>query len=160
MENEKLNFEQFLEAVDTSHKSFIQDLHNYLINNSFKVTVEEKKSGFLASFKHAKLKKSIVNLLFRKKGMLVRIYGENANKYLDFLNTLPNEMMQTIANATICKRLVHNTCSPKCSGYDFTIGSERFQKCRYSCFEFLVTNENNPYIKSFIENETKERATV
>ena len=26
-----------------------------------------------------KLKKSIVNLLFRKAGLLVRIYGENAN---------------------------------------------------------------------------------
>jgi hypothetical protein len=160
MAHEKLNFEQLLEAVDVNYQAFIQDLHNYLMDNGCKVTVEEKKSGFFASYKHGKPKKSIVNLLFRKKALFVRIYGENAGKYLDFLNTLPEEMVRSIENASVCKRLVHNTCSPTCSGYDVTIGSERFQKCRYGGFEFLVTNESNPYIKSFVENETKERVAV
>ena len=157
MAKEKYSFEQFLETVDENNQTFIQNLHDYLTDNGCKVTFEVKKSGFFASYKHVKSKKSMVNLLFRKKGLLVRIYGENTGKYLDFLSTLPVEMMQSIENAAICKRLVDNTCSPKCSGYDFTIGDARFQKCRYSCFEFRVTDENNPYIKSFIENETKGR---
>ena len=92
--------------------------------------------------------------------MLVRIYGEYANKYPDFLDTMPEGMAQSIKNAGECKRLVHNTCSPKCTGYDFMMGNERFQKCRYNCFEFLVTDENNPFIKSFIENELKERTAA
>jgi hypothetical protein len=158
MTQEKPGFEQFLKAIDEGSQSFIQDLHNYLTSNDCKVTVEEKKSGLFASYKHVKSKKVIANLLFRKIGPLVRIYGENANKYLDFLNTLPQEMVQAIGSAAICKRLVHNTCSLKCSGYDVTIGGERFQKCRYSGFEFPVTKGNNPFIKSFVENELKQRA--
>jgi hypothetical protein len=153
----KINFEQFLEATDTSCQSFVQDLHNYLLNNGCKVTFEEKKSGLLASYKHAKSKKAIVNLLFRKQGMFIRIYGENAYQYLDFLNALPEEMVQSIANATVCKRLVYNECSPKCGGYDIIIHDERHQKCRYSGFLFLITDTNRPFIKSFVENETTER---
>jgi len=157
MTQEKPDFEQFLEGVDTKHQSFIQSLHKYLLNNGCKVTVEEKKSGFFASYKHSKSKKSIVNLLFRKEGLLIRVYGENANKYLDFLDTLPQEMVQSIESAPICKRLVHNTCSPKCLGYDVKIKGKHFQKCRYGGFEFPVTKKNNPFIKTFIENETSER---
>ena len=160
MTHKKLSFEQFLEAVDTNCHDFVWDLHGYLFDNGYRATFEEKKTGLLGSYKHAKTKKSVINMLHKERGLLVRIYGENASKYLDFLNTLPEEMVQSIASASICKRLVHNTCSPKCSGYDVTIRNERFQKCRYSGFEFLVTEVSIPYIKSFVENEIKERATV
>jgi hypothetical protein len=157
MIQEKVNFEQFLDAVDSDNKPFVQDLHSYLLDNGCKVIFEEKKSGFLASYKFGKPQRAIANMLFRKKGMLTRIYGERIGGYPDFLNALPTEMIQSIESAGICKRLVHNTCSPKCIGYDFTIGNEQFQKCRYSCFEFLMTGESKPYIKSFIEYELKER---
>ena len=160
MAQEKLSFEQFLEAVDSGSKVFTLDLHNYLLDNGCKATFEEKKTGLLGSYKHTKSKKTVINILVKKRGLLVRIYGENANKYLDFLNTLPEEMVQSIAGASECKRLVYNTCSPKCSGYDVTIRSERFQKCRYSGFEFLVTDVSDRYIKTFVENEMKERKAV
>ena len=162
MAKEKFSIEQFLAVVDASYKPFVQDLHNYLIDGGCKATVEEKKSGFFASYKHTKSKKSIVNLLFRKAGLFVRIYGENASKYLDFLNTLPGEMVQSIEESTACKKLIDpDSCSPTCpTGYDFTIGSKHFKVCRYSGFVFLVTNKSNPYIKSFVENEMKERMAV
>jgi hypothetical protein len=150
MAQAKISFEQFLEAVDTGNKPFVEDLHSYMLNHGCKVTFEEKKSGFLASYKYGKPQKAILNFVFRKNGMLARIYGERISGYPDFLNTLPPEMVKSIENAGICKRLVHNTCSPKCMGYDFTIGKEHFQKCRYCCFEFLMTGESNPYIKSFV----------
>jgi len=156
----KINFDQFLEAVDTNYQPFVQNLHNYLQENACKVTFEEKKNGFLASYKYGKPPRAVANFLFRKNGMLVRIYGENIGGYADFLNNLPAEMVQSIENGGDCKRLVHNTCSPKCAGYDFTIRNQHFQKCRYSCFELLVTNENNPYIQSFIENEINERVLI
>ena len=160
MAQEKITFEQFLEAVEANNKAFIQDLHDYLTTNGCKVTIEEKKSGFLASYKHTKLKKSIANLLFRKHGMLVRIYGENASEFPDFMDTLPVGMVQSIEKAGECRRLVHNTCSPKCTGYDFMMGDKRFQLCRYNAFEFLVENENSPYIKAFIENELRGRGVL
>jgi len=160
MATEKISFEQFLEAVDPNYQKFAQDLHDYLLDNSCKVVIEEKKSGYLASYKYGKPPRAMVNFLFRKAGMLVRIYGENISEYRDFLNTLPPEMVQSIDNAGECKRLVNNTCSPKCTGYDFTIGDAHFQKCRYNCFEFLVTNDSIPFIKSFVESEINARLAV
>ena len=153
----KISFESFLETVEENHRTFVQNLHDFFLAKDCKVTIEEKKSGFLASYKYGKPPKAVANFLFRKSGMLVRFYGENVGKYGDFLNTLPDEMIQSIAKAGICKRLVNNTCSLKCSGYDFTIGDEHFQKCRYSCFEFLITEENKPYIRDFAECEINER---
>jgi len=157
MAQDKITFEQFIEAVDAENKPFVQDLHNYLLENGCKVMFEEKKSGYLASYKYGKPPKAVLNFVFRKIGMLTRIYGERINGYPDFLNTLPKEMVESIEKAGICKRLVHNTCSPKCTGYDFMIGDAHFQKCRYNCFEFLMTGESNPYIKAFVEHELKER---
>jgi len=160
MTQEKVCFEQFLAATEADRRPFIQDLHNYLLDNGCKVTIEEKKSGLFASYKFGKPQRAMANLFFRNKGMFARIYGENIGKYPDFLNTLPAEMVQSIDGAGICKRLVNNTCSPKCTGYDFIIRGKHFQKCRYNCFEFLVAGENKPYIKSFIEHELTKREVV
>ena len=157
---EKITFEQFLDAVEVEHQPYVEDLHGYLLISGCKVIFEEKKSGYLASFKCGKPLRTIANFVFRKNGMLVRIYGEHIGEYGDFLNTLPNEMIKSIESATLCKQLDHGGCSSKCRGYDFTIGSERFQKCRYNCFEFLVTSESGGYIKLFLENELRERAVV
>ena len=158
MTKEKISFEQFVEAVEADYQPFINDLHNCLSDSGCKVSAEARKSGPFASYKRGKPPKSVVNLLLRKKGLFVRIYGENANRYLDFLNALPAYMARSIENASECKRLVNNNCSPYCSGYDFTIGQERFQKCKYGCFEFLVSDESSHYIKSFIEHEVRERS--
>ena len=160
MAKEKISFEQFMETVDLENKPFVQNLHDYLLGSGCKVTFEEKKSGFLASYKIGKPQRALLNFIFRKNGMLTRIYGERISGYPDFLNSLPAEMVKSIHDSGICKRLVYNTCNPKCTGYDFRIGGEHYQKCRYNCFEFLMTDESKPYIKSFIEHELKERTTV
>jgi hypothetical protein len=75
------------------------------------------------------------------------------------MNTLPEEMIKAIGKSSVCKRMIDpNTCNSRCTmGYDFIIGSKRFQKCKNSSFMFLISDENNPYIKSFIENEVTER---
>ena len=155
---EKITIEQFLEAVEAEQRPFVSELHSYLLENGCKVTFEEKKSGYLASYKRGKPIRALANFVFRKEGMLVRIYGEHVGGYGGFLNTLPAEMVKSIESATLCKQLDHGGCSSKCRGYDFTIGDERFQKCRYDCFEFLVTGESSAKIKTFLENEIRERA--
>ena len=160
MAKDEVSFEQFLTAVEHPYQGFISDLHNYLVDNDYKVKIELKSSGFFASYKHSKTKKSILNLLFRKKGLIARVYGENANKYLEFMDTLPEEMVKSIEKALVCKRLINpNDCNPKCSmGYDFSVNGSRFQKCKNSCFMFDINNKNNLYIMSFIENEIKARS--
>ena len=158
MAQDKITFAQFIEAVDVDNQSFVEDLHKYLLDNGCKVAFEEKKSGYLASYKYGKPPKALLNFVFRKQGMLSRIYGERTSGYPDFLNTLPVEVVESIASSGDCKRLVNNTCSPKCTGYDFIIGDERYQKCKYNCFEFLMTEESRPLIQTFVENELTERA--
>ena len=159
MAQAKISFEQFIEAVDIGNKPFVKDLHDYLLDTGCKATFEEKKNGYLASYKYGKPPKAVMNFLFRKKGMLTRIYGERIGNYPDFLNTLPCVMVESVKDASICKRLVLSECNPNCSGYDFIIGNEHYQKCRYSCFEFLLTEESKPYIREFVEHELSERKT-
>jgi hypothetical protein len=154
---EKITFEQFFESVDSDNKPFVQDLHNFLLENACKVAFEEKKSGYLASYKFGKPLKALLNFVFRKEGMLTRIYGERISNYSEFLETLPPEMVTHLNKAGDCKRLVSNGCSPKCIGYDFMIGGEHFQKCRYNCFEFLMTDVSRPFIRAFINHELTER---
>ncbi|MDR2938940.1 MAG: hypothetical protein LBV08_01325 [Clostridiales bacterium] len=160
MAQEKISFEQFIEAADKNNQPFVQDLHNYMLDRGCKAVFEEKKSGYLASYKYGKPPKAVMNFLFRKAGMLARIYGEHIGNYPDFLNTMPSTMVSSVQDAGICKRIVLDKCSPHCRGYDFTINGDHYQKCRYRCFEFLITNESAPYIREFIEHELTERATV
>jgi len=157
MAQTKLSFDDFIQRLNVDDLGFVTDLHEYMLNNGCKATFEEKKTSLLGSYKHTKTKKSVINVLLKKQGLLVRIYGENIAEYRDFLNTLPTEMVQSIENAGACARLVSGGCSPKCSGYDFTINDQHFQKCRYNCFEFLVNGECNPYIRTFVENELNAR---
>jgi len=159
MSTEKIGFEEFIKAVAPTQQPLVQELHDYLLESGCKPTFEEKKLGPFASYKHTKLKKSIANMITRKQSILVRIYAENTGKYPDFINAMPQEMVQAIAGAGDCKRLTHNGCSSKCSGYDFVIGDQRFQKCKYNCFEFLLTDDSNMYIKEFVAREIKERTS-
>lgn len=64
-------------------------------------------------------------------------------------------MKNEIKKASVCKRLINPAdCNPKCvMGYDFLMDNERFQKCRYMAFFPTLSEENNPYIKSFLQHE-------
>ncbi|MCL2446033.1 MAG: hypothetical protein FWD06_04640 [Oscillospiraceae bacterium] len=157
MAAEKITFEEFLQTVDPDNLAFVQNLHNQLLEQNCKAAFEQKKSGPLASYKFGKPPKALMNFVFRKQGMLTRIYGEHIAHYLDFLNTLPPEMVQHFENAGDCGRLVSNTCSTKCMGYDFNVGDAHFQKCRYNCFEFLMTEQSRPFIAQFIKHELAQR---
>lgn len=158
MGKEEIPFNDFMNAVALEYQDFVKSIHEYLLENGCKSTIELKKTGYFVSYTFNKTKKSIVNFVFRKKGLIIRIYGENAYKYLEFLDTLPNEMVSSIKKAPVCKRLINpNDCNSKCSmGYDFVIKDTHFQKCRYNCFMFDINNENNDYIKTFVEHELRE----
>lgn len=153
MANQKLAFEDFILTVDYENREFVHTLHQMLINCGCKIEVKEAKSGYLVSY--LLNKRTILNYVFRKKGLIIRIYANHLGSYLEFLDTLPDGMIKTIREAPLCKRLVTpGTCNSKCAmGYDFLLRGEHFQKCRNSAFMFLLCNENNSFIETFLKNE-------
>jgi len=162
MEKLKYQFEDFLMTVSDDYKDFVITVHEMLLRDNYKIKIESKKNGFLVSYSHPKTKRVIMNFLFRKKGLLIRVYAENCAKYPDVLNSLPERIVDQIAGATVCKKLVNpQDCWEKCvMGYDFYIGGNHYQKCRYDCFQLDVDSESIPFLLELIESENKERRTA
>lgn len=157
-----LQFEDFLSEVQEDYRKSIMKIHEALLEDGYKIKVESKASGIFVSYSHPKTKRSMLNLLSRKKGHFVRIYADNFHQYADLLGRLTDKMEKEIAKAPVCKRLINSDdCNPKCiKGYDFSIGENHYQKCRYSCFQFEINPESIPVIYDFVENERKERLAV
>lgn len=153
MEKKKLGFDDFFAAIDSTNGEFIRNLHQDFIENGCKVEVKEAKSGYLVSYSFNK--KTIANYVFRKKGLIIRIYANHLSEYPELLDTMPDSMAKTVKDAPICKRLVNpEDCNPKCAtGYDFYLHGERYQKCRSNAFMFLVCAENYPFIQAFVKQE-------
>lgn len=158
----EIPFDDFLNEVDPRYQEFVRELHEHLLGSGCKMKIELKSSGHLVSYTHTPSKKVILNFVFRKKGLITRIYGDNVSRYLTLMESLPSGMIQSIAKSPVCKRLLNpDDCNPRCSmGYDFEIHGERYQKCRYNCFMLDVNEENNSWIRSMIEHEIKERTTA
>lgn len=159
MDKNELKYEDFLNDVNPMYVEAVNDINDYLLQNGCKAKIELAKNGYLVSYSHAKSKKVIVNFVFRKNGLIIRIYGDFVGKYIDFMETLPDQMIISIDKSPACKRLIDPTkCNSRCSmGYDFSIKGNRYQKCRYNCFMFEVNEESIPYIKVFLKNEIEKR---
>lgn len=149
-------FHDFLVSVDAENQHFVSELHDELTEAGCKIEVKLAKSGYVASY--SLNRKTVVNYVFRKKGLAARIYANHVAQYMDVLDTLPDGMVQTIQKAPVCKRMADPAaCNQKCSmGYDFILKGERLQKCRSSAFLFFLSEENRPFIKRLLLNEIKE----
>jgi len=160
MSKEKIPFGDFLMDVDPAYLEFVMQLHEYLMENDCEVLIKPAKAGFVVSYSHNKTKKVVANYVFRKKGLIMRIYGDHVEKYMDAINTMPEEMTKAVEKAPVCKRLLDPAkCNSRCPmGYVFTLKDTEYKKCRYSSFMFLMNEENYPYIKTLLEHELKERS--
>lgn len=162
MEKQLFQFEDFLLEVSPEYQAFAVEIHQSLVRDQYKMKIERKANGFLVSYAHPKTRRSLLNFLFRKKGLCVRVYADGLGSYADFVSGLPEKMEMEIAKAATCKRLLNPAdCNPRCvAGYDFMVGPNRYQKCRYSCFQFAVTAESAPILLAFIEKERRERGAA
>lgn len=150
---EEFRLEDYLTDIGPEYADTVIYLHNFLIENGCGAKMKLAKSGHLVSYSDGKTKKVIANFVSRKKGPVIRIYGDYAHKYIDMPDTLTVGMIKSIDKAPACK-----LCNPKCmKGYDFAIRDARYLKCRYSCFMFEINAENSPYIKAILEHEISER---
>lgn len=157
--DKKNNYDEFLSAVNPDYQNWVNQMHEFLLKNGCKEEIKPSKSGYLVTYTDKKTNKALFNYVFRKSGLMIRIYGNYANHYVDFIDELPNGMKKSIEKASACKRLINpNTCNSRCAmGYDFIMNGERQQKCRNSSFMFSINDENNLYIKSFVEHELNKR---
>jgi hypothetical protein len=152
------HIEDYINDISPDYADFILALHQQLTEAGCLLELKQAANGHVVSYR--KDKRIAANFVSRKKGPLIRIYGENVGKYAAFIETLPDNMMKAIAKTPACKRLLNSAeCSSRCPmGYDFTVKDERYQKCRYNCFLFEINADNLPHIKGLLENELRERA--
>ena len=154
MPDKELSFEDFLSNVSPVYQEFVKETHAYLLDNGCKLKLQLAKNGYVVSYSHGKSKRVLHNFVFRKSGLVIRIYGDFVSQYLAFLETLPDAMVKSIAKAPDCK-----LCNEKCAkGYAFSIKGTAYQKCRYNCFLFAVDDGSIPFIKPFLANEVRERS--
>ena len=147
-------FTLFMETVDNRFCSFVIQINEYLTANGCKCDIKLQKSGYVVSYV-LNSKRTLATFISRKTGMKIRIYPEHIGEYQNFLDTLPEKAKKEIKKASVCKRLIHpDDCNPKCiMGYTFILDGEQYQKCRYMAFQLTLSEENNPYIKQFLEKE-------
>ncbi|MFP3153104.1 hypothetical protein LQZ18_01475 [Lachnospiraceae bacterium ZAX-1] len=152
---EDTKFLEFLDTIENHNRAFVRDINQFLLDSNCKCEMKAAKSGVVASYILKETKRTLATFVCRKTGVKLRIYPQNLSKYEGFLNTFPAKMKQEIRKSSVCKRRINpNDCNPKCvTGYDFVMDEEHHQKCRYMAFMPTLTEENNPFIREFLEKE-------
>ncbi len=153
--DEKFNI--FMETVDERYRDFVSQINEYLISCGCKREIKLQKSGYIVSYVFLSDKRTLATFVSRKTGMKLRIYPEHLQRFQSFLDSFPEKAKKEIKKASICKRLVNpDDCNPKCvMGYTFMLDGEKYQKCRYMAFQLVLSEENNPYIRQFLEKEAE-----
>jgi len=140
-------FNDFLVTVELQHQSFAQAIHENLIEKKIKVKIENKASGFFVSYSNPKTKRSLLNFLFRKSGLLVRIYPSNID--VEVPSNITATMKEEIEKAPNCK-----LCSDKCpTGYKYSINGQAYNKCRYNAFLFAVNEKSKNVLTEWVQKE-------
>ena len=87
MPDKELSFEGFLLNVNPVYQDFVTQIHTYLLENGCKLKLQLAKNGYVVSYSHVKSKRVLLNFVFRKSGLVTRIYGDLVNQYVDFMDT-------------------------------------------------------------------------
>ena len=152
-------FSAFVESAGLEHMDFVISLNEYMTEKDCKVEIKDAANGYVVSYIHKPSKRTVANYVFRKKGLMIRIYADNLASYVEKLASWPAGMKDTVKKSGICKRLIDpDTCNPRClNGFDFTLDGEQQQKCRYGAFMFFLTDETKPHLREMMECEMQAR---
>lgn len=153
----KVSFNDFLATVEPKNQEYIEKLHNSLIAQGCDIVIKEAKSGYAVSYQLDK--KTIMNWVFRKTGILARIYGDNASLYEDIIAALPTEIQKKMTTSRDCKRLIDPTaCSATCvKGFVYNLDGEMQKKCRNDGMFFLLTDKTEKAITDLVCAEVAAR---
>ena len=160
MAKEKASFEEFVLKVAPEHQTFIRKLNDKLIEQGCDLVIKEAKSGYTASYQLEK--KTVMNWVFRKAGVLARIYGDHVGRYEDIITSLPAGMQKKMTASRDCKKFIDpNECSDTCvKGFVYTLNGDTHKKCRYDGMFFLLTDETAEHIAGLVCAEVGERTSV
>lgn len=158
-----LTYDDFIKTVDEDNLAFVNDVHTMLSDKGCKLEIKEAKSGYVVTYAYTKNKKKIalMNYVFRKSGMMARIYARHVNMYPALLTSFTQSMKKNVIKAGDCKRLTGvSECSPTCTaGYDFMMDGENYKKCKNAAFFWKVEPGSMGHIKMMLENELKSIET-
>lgn len=147
-------FDEFLETVEERNRQFVSEINAFLEKNGCVLKIKSAKSGFVVSYLRGDTKKTLMNFVMRKSGTHARVYAANSGEYGDFLDTLPDGIKARIKKANDCRKFSDPNTDSRCAGgYMFTMDGEVYKKCRNSAFFMPLSDENNPFIKAFLEKE-------
>jgi hypothetical protein len=152
-----VSFEDFLKNVPEEHKNFASELHESLTQRGCVANIKEAKSGYTVSYQLNK--KTVMNWVFRKAGILARIYGDNVPQYENVIAALPADMQNQMTSSRDCKRLLDpDACSATCvMGFVYNLNGNTYKKCRNDGMFFLLSNENGQYIQKLVLAEVAAR---
>lgn len=159
MAKETIPFSDFLNTVPQENTAFVKDINDFLLANDCAASIKEAKSGYVVSYSYVPEKKVMFNYVFRKSGLMIRLYLDNIQQYMEVLDTMPQQMKDLAAKASPCKRMLDPTaCNSRClMGFDFIMDGTRYQNCRNGAFMFPVTKETKPTIETLLRKELEQR---
>ena len=147
-------FIHFLQDIPSEYQNFVLELDEYLIAKGSKRTIKAAKSGFLTSYSSPASGRALLNYVFRKSGVKMRIYAEHIGEHPEVLNCLPDKMKSDIKKAGDCKKLTGFTCTPTCTaGYSFVMDGEEYRKCKNMAFFHSLNAGNMEHILKLIKAE-------
>ena len=149
-------FSNFLNQVLDESKAFVTELDSYLAEHRCKRMIKPAAKGYLVKYSLPDNGKSLLNFVFRKGCVKVRVYAAHVSEYENIIEAFPEKTKKEIATALDCKKLTGKTCSPTCpAGYAFVMDGVEYKKCRSMAFLPALNVENNPVIRKMIEEELR-----
>jgi hypothetical protein len=104
------------EHIPFECQEFVLELDQCLTEKGSKRTIKTAKSGFVTSYSSPKSGKALLNYVFRKNGVKMRIYAAGIGEHSEILSDFPENMKKDIMKAGDCKKLSGLNCSPACAG--------------------------------------------
>lgn len=89
-------FMQFLNDMPVECQEFVLEFDKYLTEKGSKRTIKSAKSGFVTSYSSPKNGKALLNYVFRKSGVKMRIYAAGIGEYSEILVDFPDNMKKDI----------------------------------------------------------------
>ena len=147
-------FMLFLNDIPVECQGFVLELDKYLTEKGSKRTIKSAKSGFVTSYTSPKTGKALLNYVFRKTGVKMRIYAAGIGEYSEILSDFPDNMKKDIIKAGDCKKLYGLNCSPTCTGgYSFLMDGVSYKKCKNMAFFHSLEERNFSAIRKIVEAE-------
>ncbi|MCR5230920.1 MAG: hypothetical protein K6D03_12420 [Solobacterium sp.] len=151
-----MKFTEYQDLLPLEIRETVQIIHAELSAMGFTEEIKEAKSGPVLSY--MKDKKVLLNYVYRKSGIKVRLYAAGTAACEDCLAVLPDSMKAELKKAADCKKLNGQPCTPACpGGYTYTLDGELLKKCRSMAFLMTLNQKTAEYIHSLILHEAEER---